>query len=355
MTYDSSAKMTTIFGLDSQYRDFRVQIKLPDFNSQGGVFTPGGTETISDIKGDYWESAFYIRNTYKYSDKLTFSPNLRFEYFSRINDVFLMPRLNSTYAISNSLDWNFSTGTYYQAPKNGEPSKERGNPNLSAEMAIHVYTSLVKDYRKGSNVGLILDSGLFYKKLDDLIIQTNDLKNDGTPLRYTNDGEGYVYGGQIQGNYKLDPFTFLASYTYLKSRRKDITNGKYPSKFDQTHNLNLIAIYEKSRWSFSTRLRFVTGGPYTPVVGSIYNADRDVYLPTRGNFYSERFDDFFQLDFRIDRKIIYKYWILSAYLDIQNLTNNSNGQGISYNFDYSQNKPAEGTPIFPILGVRGEF
>jgi hypothetical protein len=355
LKYDYSKKLTTTFGIDSQYRDFSVLIRLPTFNNQGGVGTPGGTDIIGDIKGSYWESAFYIRNNYKYSDKLSFSPNLRFEYLSRINDVFLMPRLNSTYSINNSLDWNFATGTYYQAPKDGEPSKEFGNPNLKAEEAIHFYTSLVKDFRKGSNTGLILDTGIFYKKLNNLVIQTNELNTDGSPIRYSNNGEGNVYGALVQGNYKLDPFTFLASYTFLKSRRKDNINGDYPSRFDQTHNLNLIGIYERSRWSFSTRLRYVTGGPYTPVIGSIYNADRDVYLPTRGNFYSERFDDFFQLDFRIDRKFIYKYWILSAYLDIQNLTNSSNGQGISYNFDYSENKAAEGTPIFPIIGVRGEF
>lgn len=353
--YNWSEKFSSIFGLDSQYRDFRVLIRLPTFNNQGGVGTPGGSDLIGDISGNYWETAFYLRNTYKFSDRFKISPNLRVEYLSRIKDTFLMPRINTTYGLSESLDWNFATGLYYQAPKDGEPSKEFGNPDLTAEKALHFYTSLVKDFRKGGSRGAILDMGLFYKKLDDLVIQSSEKRADGTSLRYTNNGKGKVYGAQVQVNYDLNPYTILASYTYLKSRRSDPQNAEYPSRFDQTHNLNLIGIYELSRWSFSSRIRFVSGGPYTPVIGSTYNADRDVYLPTRGSFYSQRFDDFFQVDFRVDRKFIYNNWILSAYLDIQNLTNSSNGQGISYNYDYSESKPAEGTPIFPIIGLRGEF
>jgi len=266
-----------------------------------------------------------------------------------------MPRLNSTYTLNSSTELNLAYGQYYQAPQNGEASEEFGNPDLKSEKSDHYYVSIVKDFREGSNQGTLVDFGLFYKNLDNLIIQTSKKRADGTPIRNTNDGTGKVYGAQLQTTYKKGEYTILASYTYLKSTRKDDVSGEYPSEFDQTHNLNLIAVLEKSRWSYSTRLRYVSGGPYTPITGSIYNTDRDIYVPTRGEFYSERFDDFIQLDFRIDRKFVYKLWLLSAYLDIQNLTNNKNGQGISYNFDYSENEPASGIPVFPIIGLRGEF
>ena len=114
-------------------------------------------------------------------------------------------------------------------------------------------------------------------------------------------------------------------------------------------------MYERSRWIYSVRLRYVTGSPFTPVEGATFDSDNDIFIPTRGDFFSDRFDDFFQLDFRVDRKFIYKKWILSAYLDIQNLTNANNGQGISYSYDYSQSEPAAGFPILPVFGLRGEF
>jgi hypothetical protein len=80
-----------------------------------------------------------------------------------------------------------------------------------------------------------------------------------------------------------------------------------------------------------------------------------VYIPIIGSIYSQRFDAFKQLDFRIDRKFIYDTWILTAYLDILNLTNSANSQNIEYSYDYTQNKKVRGLPILPTFGVKGEF
>lgn len=351
--YDKS--LTNYLGTDIQWRKFNLDILLPSRSNSGGVNAGSGQDTFAKLEGENTDSAVYVRNVYKYNEKLTLSPNLRGEYFSSTEEFYFAPRINATYALSSSLFLNFASGIYYQGPQNGENSEEFGNPKVGAEKSTHYLFSVIKDFRGGSNKGLTLDVGLFYKDLDDLIVDTSRKRSDGTSIRNTNQGEGSVQGLQLQGSYKFDEYTFLTSYTYLKSRRNDPENGTYPSQFDQTHNLNLIGIYERSRWVFSTRLRYVTGGPYTPVVGSSYDADNDIYIPNRGDFYSERFDDFFQLDFRIDRKFIYRTWILSAYLDIQNLTNANNGQGISYSYDYSQSEKAAGTPIIPIFGVRGEF
>ncbi|MFN8370555.1 MAG: hypothetical protein U0T83_08035, partial [Bacteriovoracaceae bacterium] len=71
--------------------------------------------------------------------------------------------------------------------------------------------------------------------------------------------------------------------------------------------------------------------------------------------YSERFDHFKQLDIRIDRKFVYDTWILSGYLDIQNVTNSKNSSNIQYSYDYTQNQKVRGLPILPTLGLKGEF
>jgi hypothetical protein len=350
-----SEKLTSYFGSDIEWRKSDVKILLPASSSGGGVSSSSSNDVFAQIKDESTDSALYLRNSYKLDQKLTISPNIRAEYFSTTRKSYLMPRFNALYSLSDSLFLNFATGIYYQAPQNGENSEEFGNPDVGAEKSTHYLFSVVKDFRGGSNKGLTVDIGFFYKELEDLIVSTEKKRSDGTNIRNTNEGEGNIHGVQLQGSYKLDEYTILTSYTYLKSRRRDPNNGTYPSKFDQTHNLNLIGIYERSRWVFSSRIRFVTGSPYTPVESSVFDSDGDVYIPVRGDFYSQRFDDFFQLDFRIDRKFIYKTWILSAYLDIQNLTNANNGQGISYSYDYSQKEKAAGTPIIPIIGLRGEF
>ena len=70
---------------------------------------------------------------------------------------------------------------------------------------------------------------------------------------------------------------------------------------------------------------------------------------------SERNKDFMQLDFRVDRKFVYRDWILSAYFDIQNATNRSNSEGLNYNYDYSDSKVTSGIPVLPTFGLKGEF
>jgi hypothetical protein len=350
-----SQKLTSYLGVDSQFRTFNVGVRLPTINNSGGVGTVGGDEVLADIEGSNTEIGLYLRNSYKYNEKWTLSPNLRLDYFDAVDELYLSPRANAIYSYDSTTDFNFAYGLYYQAPQNGEASAEFGNAQIVSEKSHHLFASVVKDFRGGSSQGLKVDLGGFYKDLDNIIIQTNEVRSDGTPVQNTNEGTGTVYGLQLQASYNRGPYTFLSAYTYLQSRRRDPENGEYPSEFDQTHNLNLIGVYEKSRWSYAVRLRYVTGGPYTPVVDSTYDSDRDVYLPTRGRFFSDRFEDFVQLDFRIDRKFVYKLWILSAYLDIQNITNSANGQGISYNYDFSESEPAQGLPLLPIIGLRGEF
>ena len=99
----------------------------------------------------------------------------------------------------------------------------------------------------------------------------------------------------------------------------------------------------------------MTGVPFTPVNGGTYDSDNDVFIPSAGSIYSQRFDAFKQLDIRIDRKYIYEKWILTAYLDIQNITNSLNSQNIEYSYDYSQSKKVRGLPILPTFGLKGEF
>lgn len=353
--YRYNEVVTGIYGVDSKWSKFDLDIRLPNNNNDGGVGVVGQDSIAARITGENWELGHYVRHMIKISEKWNFSPNIRHDYFSAIEKSYLSARGTISYQKSDSLVYHFAYGEYYQAPKNGEGTEDFGNPDVIAEKAQHYLLSLNKDFRGGSNQGLLLDTGVFYKELDDLIVSTPEVKSDGTPVRVDNDGEGSVVGAQLQLSLKYKEYTLLGAYTYMQSRRKDPVNGEYPSQFDQTHNLNLIGVYELSRWSFATRVRYVTGNPYTPILGAVFNSDKDVFVPTRGEFFTERFDDFIQLDFRVDRKFIYKTWILSTYLDIQNLTNANNGQGITYNFDYSENERAAGTPIIPIFGLRGEF
>lgn len=43
--------------------------------------------------------------------------------------------------------------------------------------------------------------------------------------------------------------------------------------------------------------------------------------------------------------------ILNLYLDVQNVTNRGNAEGVTYNNDYSVRTYTTGLPVFPSIGV----
>lgn len=349
-----SETYTNYIGLDSQRATYDVGLKFPRRDQDSGATS--NDVTLTQIQGEDSQDAIYIRNKFILLDeKLIFYPNARLEYFSQTEETYLMPRLSLAYKFSDSLTMTFATGLYYQAPQNGEATEDFGNPNLNSERTNHYAIGLEKDFRDGSSNGFVLNMDFFYKDLDQLIISSSNTASDGTPEVYSNKGTGNIKGIQTMLKWKRNEFSLVGSYTFLQSNRKKPGEKEYPSDYDQTHNLNLIASYERSRWTYSTRFRYVSGRPYTPVDSAIYDGDNDVYIPIQGEYFSERYEPFMQLDLRFDRKWVYDTWILSAYLDIQNITNNQNVQSISYNYDYSDKVETSGLPIIPIFGVKGEF
>ncbi len=61
------------------------------------------------------------------------------------------------------------------------------------------------------------------------------------------------------------------------------------------------------------------------------------------------------LDVRVDKRWRFKTWQLSAYLDIQNVYNSGNAEGVAYNYNYTQRQYVSGVPVLPSLGLRADF
>lgn len=347
-----SPKSKTYLGLDNYWSDARVGINLPNSYSVGGVGNPFsvGENRRFEYTGAESHLGAYLRQEFKPSEdsKWTFLPNLRADHFTINSDSRLQPRFQTRYQWDPSLLLRASVGQYVQPPQPQESSSQYGNKNIRSPYAIHYTVGFLKDFRNGGTQGLELTNNYFYKELKDVVIP--DVRSN-----YKNDGTGTIIGGEVQAKYRKDDWSSQLVYTYLKSRRYIPGFGTSPSEFDQTHNVNLIGAYYRGRWTFSSRFRYVTGSPYTPVNGGTFDADNDVYIPNRGQIYSQRFDSFNQLDVRVERRTVYETWILTAYVDILNFYNSANAQNIEYSYDYTQKKKVRGLPILPTVGLKGEF
>ncbi|PCC69658.1 TonB-dependent Receptor Plug Domain [Nannocystis exedens] len=145
-------------------------------------------------------------------------------------------------------------------------------------------------------------------------------------------------------------YTFMNSklgFATWKTPRPDL-----PADFDQRHNLVLLLGYKlPRRWTIAGRFRVVTGLPYTPRIGAQIEEGIGI-RPLDGPFNSARLPVFHQLDIRVDRTWVYKRAMVAAYLDVQNLYNRQNPEGVLYNYDFSDQRAVIGVPILPVLGVR---
>lgn len=343
---------TTYVGLDNYWQDTQVKINLPAVSSIGGVSSPFsvGEERKFTDEASQTFLGVYLRQEIKPSEdsKWTLLPNLRLDHFTINQETHLQPRFQARYQLEPKLLLRGSAGQYYQTPLPQESSRLYGNDDLRSPYAWHYTLGFTKDFRGDSQQGFLLTNNYFYKKLEDLV--TPDVSKN-----YSNAASGEIVGGEIQGRYQKEEWSGQVVYTYLRSRRTIPGFGTTPSEFDQTHNLNFIGALTKELWTFSARFRFVTGNPYTPINGASFDSDNDVYIPSRGSLYSQRFENFNQLDVRAERKFIYDTWILTAYVDILNLYNASNSQNFEYSYDYETKKKVRGLPILPTIGLKGEF
>ncbi len=108
-------------------------------------------------------------------------------------------------------------------------------------------------------------------------------------------------------------------------------------------------------WTLASRVRYVTGNRASIPVDSVFDADNDVYIPIRGQAFNARLNPFFSVDLRADKRWIYDEWILSLYIDIQNIFNIQNPEQLQFSYDYRSNQVVTGLPIIPTFGIKGEF
>lgn len=356
-----SSSWTSYLGLDSQFQWAKLALNLPTFYSSGGVSNPLssgqqnriGVRTSSENLGLYWN------NDVKLTETWTLKPGARIDTFSNVDGVMVSPRFAIRKALTPFQSIRLASGLYFQPPTGQQTSEDVGNPDLRAPRAIHLAATYERDFREGSSNGWTFSGGPFVKRFDRLVNPSTavvDKNGSSVPEYYNNLGKGRALGLEALLRLDANPWNGWLSYTASRSTRKEPGQSSYPAAYDQTHNINLIIGRDLPRnWRIAGRFRFVTGNPLTPVNGSVFDSDNDSYIPVRGPYYSTRVNSFYQLDIRVDKKWIYDRMIVTAYLDIQNVTNRKNVESVSYAYDYSKRSDVTGLPVIPSIGLKGEF
>lgn len=342
-------------GLDWRYDLGNIALNVAGGRQEGEPPVPGSTQQVfaADKSFKVYSPALFAELRFKPFEGLLVLPSARLDYYAQTQKWTVDPRLSARWQVVPGTAIAAGVGLYQQPPTPGEADDQTGNPNLDPERAVH--GSLGFEQRLYPGVELTATG--FYKHLDRLVVRNPLRASDPDQPFYTNDGTGKIYGLELQLKAKVGDFNGWLAYTWQRSFRNDgFGRGSRPFDFDQPHILTAVGTYDIG-WGISVgaRFRLVSGNPTTPVVGSVYDAASDTFVPKYGKVNSERLPLFHQLDLRVDKVFTFELWKLAIYLDVQNVYNQGNAEGYSYNFDYSQRQPITGLPIVPILGIRGEW
>ncbi|MCG8424530.1 MAG: TonB-dependent receptor [Proteobacteria bacterium] len=333
--------------------------RLGRLAGEGEMVTGPPLEDITEFNEERTSTtgSLFIEASLSPLHRLTIVPGVRADVQPWIESVTVDPRLTARLQVHDRVALKAGAGLFQQAPQIIEVLEQYGNPDLKAEEAVHY--SFGAEWTAHDH--LFVEATGFYKEMDNLVTSTDELvMRDGTltPLRYQSDGSGRTWGVELMVRHKLaNRFFGWLSYTYSRSERRDPGEDAFRLfDYDQPHIVTFTGSYKLPRnWEIGARMRLVSGQPNTPIVGAYYDVDLDQYTPIAGATNSERNGSFHQLDVRIDKRWVFDTWRLSAYLDIQNVYNQKNPAGYIYKYDYTEREVISGLPIFPALGIRGDF
>ena len=310
----------------------------------------------------YGEPGVFVEAVWSPVQSLRVIAGVRADYETYMRKLWVDPRLSVLWSPLTWLTLKAGAAIYHQPPdyRTGQLSPVFGNPDLLPEGARH-YT-VGAETRLTDTLGL--DVQLYYKDLFDQARATlasgigSDVNIPGAETRYTSKGYGRAYGAEFLLRTKeWKHFVGWVAYTWSRFERDYYGDVIFaPGPLDQPHNIIAAASYKfPFDIIFGARFRYASGPLVTPIVASLYDTQGNYYYPLPGLPWSQRLPDFWQLDLRIDKRFVFKSWVLSIYLDVQNATNHQNVEGIFYNYDYTQKQYVYGIPVLPALGVRGEF
>ena len=296
------------------------------------------------------------------------------KYVPTTSKIAIAPRLGLSFPLTTSASVYFSYGHFYQMPAldllysnadysiledlqaGGISYGVMGNPDLKPEFTIQYEFGLKQSVSDFLGVQL----SFFYKDIRDLLgVEFIGTYTAAEYARFANVDFGSVNGFTLsifQRN--LGYFNTSIDYTLQfaqgnSSDPRETANraaaGADPRprdlafSWDQRHTLNLSAIYSvPNNFSISAILKFGSGQPYTPEMGTGFGAN----LETN----SGRKDSYFLLDMRAEKNFDLSFINLGVFLRMFNVLNTTFVNGFVFNSsgspDYTLNPASNRAALY---------
>jgi len=365
-SFHKTATLTA--GIDAIATQYTIDFQIPFAPSAGSPDPTGEREDFGQvIKGWFLTPDPFLDLRWRPirgTDKLLINPGVRLNTFRLQNNPILFgpdPRLAMRYQITETTAMKGGSGLYQQPPQGPEFGIDEDNLTVNLERS---WASELGFEQKIGEAGSVDWTG-FYKRLDRLIVSNPDFADETVDPFYVNEGAGRIYGMEFMARRALvDKWFGWVSYTLSKSERNDYPtrtadtgNVWYDYDFDQTHILTVIGGYRLPRdFEVSGRFQYVTGNPYTPFAGGVFDLDsRSYILFPEADRNSERLPPYQALDLRLDKMYTFKRWQLEVFLDLLNVYRGENPEQLQYNYDGTEFEYVSGLPFIPSLGFQADI
>ncbi|MFT5681870.1 MAG: hypothetical protein ACI8RZ_002788, partial [Myxococcota bacterium] len=346
-------------GIDTELSEEEFSYAIEDLTT---YITYAGDE---EGEARVYNAGVYLEQTQR-AGKVEGVPGVRVDAMFIEDQTYLIgvdPRFSLRIEASDTTRLRGSIGRYSQFPLLREllPSSG-GSVKLIPEWALQSSLGIDQEIFPG----LTAEVTVYHGWLNDLVSGREDRfvfilgPPPTAPLdfdSYANDGTGRSFGVESLVRYedpRLMAWVGLTLSQATRVKREDRERVFF--EYDQPVVLTTVGSYKWAKnWTTGLRLRYGSGNPYTPVVNRVLDLENHTYLPIYDVSTTARMPTFFTLDARVDKAWIYDRWTLTAYLDLQNATNQRNVEMISWSYDWADELPIYGLPIIPAFGVRGEW
>ncbi|WP_024769712.1 TonB-dependent receptor [Aquimarina macrocephali] len=213
-------------------------------------------------------NTIYVNYKFLPKNKSFFNFGIRTSHYSIVNQLYIEPRVNIEYPITNLLRIK-ATGELRYQPISQLIEFEDTQLRLENNLWIHANEEVPvlksTQYSTGllfSKKGWNFEIDGYYKNINGLTSVTNGFNTINNDL---STGESIIYGVDVLLKKKFKNFRTWMGYTFndIKYTFPEIQEASFRGNNDITHNFRISNTYEINDWEFSLGWLWRSGAPFT--------------------------------------------------------------------------------------------
>lgn len=299
-------------------------------------------DTLARVQGGLYGTAHFQ------AGPVRVMPGLRASADSTAAEVQVDPRGAVRWAVGDQTVLKAAAGRYAQRPDTELLFPGTGDPDLPTTTSTQASVGWEQTVLGRLELGV----ETYHKALRDPVLLAVDRAPVAVPA-------GRATGAELVTRYRIRELFFL--WGWLAVQRTTLSTGGapgadvVPADGDQRVAGGLVASLDSRGWNLGARYRFASGLPYTPLVGSVYDAGNDAWIPLVADPNTDRMPWYHKVDLRAAKTWDLRGWSLTLTTEVWLVPRSAAALYPIWNYDASEQGFVVGPTLLPLLGARVRF